>query len=119
VAKTDRERRSLELVGATRIVSVEAEMGERVARSLLGTAILDHVSLGGGMSIVYWEADERVIGKGLAECRLREESQITVVGVRREDRESLDALPGLEYVFEPGDVLLLAGTDAPLRAFTG
>jgi K+/H+ antiporter YhaU regulatory subunit KhtT len=51
--------------------------------------------------------------------QLREESQITVVGVRRGDRETLDALPGLEYVFEPGDVLLLAGTDAPLRAFTG
>lgn len=117
-ANNDRERRILELVGATRVVSVESEMGQRVARSLLGTDVVDQVSLGDGASIVYWTADERVVGKNLAACRLTEQWHLLLVAVRRGDPQQLELLPEPDYLVQAGDVLLLAGSDARLRAFT-
>jgi trk system potassium uptake protein TrkA len=117
-ANTDRERLIMQLVGATRIVSVESEMGERIARSLLGTDVVDHVSLGSGASIVYWTADERVLGRRLDECGLREKWQLNLIAVRRDSSEKLELLPGPDYVFQASDVLLLLGADSQLAAFT-
>lgn len=117
-ANTDRERRILELVGATRIVTVEVEMGQRLARSLLATDVLDHVALGKGVSMVYWTADERVIGKSLADSELRSRYHLSVVGVQRSGGDTVEILPAPDLVFQEGDVLLLVGADARLTAFT-
>jgi trk system potassium uptake protein len=118
-ANTERERHILELVGATRVISVEVEMGQRVARSLLGSEdLVDNVPLGEGASIVYWTADDRVLGKTAAECRFPDQWHLVLVGVRRGEREAPQVLPAPDYVFQPGDVLLLAGHDSRLQAFT-
>lgn len=117
-ARNDRERRILALVGATRVVSVEVEMGQRVARSLVATDVIDHVPLGGGVAIVYWTADERVLGRPLAVTELRSRWQLAVIGVRPAGGAKLEILPAPEYVVRDGDVLLLLGSDARLAAFT-
>lgn len=117
-ANTERERRILELVGATRILSVEAEMGQRLARSLVATHVLDHMPLGEGVAMIYWTADERVIGRRLAESELRSRWHLSVVAVRPAGTEKLEILPSPDYVFHEGDVLLLVGADARLAAFT-
>lgn len=117
-ANTERERRILELVGATRVVSVEAEMGTRLARSLAATDVLDLVALGEGVSMIYWTANERVLGRTLAESELRARWQLSLIAVRPAGTEKLEFLPPPEYVFREGDVLLLAGADARLAAFT-
>lgn len=117
-APTERERRILELVGATRVVSVEAEMGGRVGRSLVASDVVDHVSLGGDVSIVYWTVDEGAVGKRLAELDLRDRWHLDAVGVRPQDDETLTILPAGDYVLRTGDVLLLIGPDARLAAFT-
>ena len=117
-AQTERERRILELVGATRVVSVEVEMGQRVARSLVTTDVVDHVTLGPDVSLVYWTADERVIGRTLPASELRSRWHLSLVGVRPGGGEKkLEILPAPDYVFRDGDVLLLAGHDARLAAF--
>lgn len=115
--QTDRERRILELVGATRIVSVEVEMGQRVARSLVTTEVVDHVTLGPGVSLVYWSADERVIGRTVADSELSSRWHLSLVGVRAAGEEKLEVLLAPDYVFREGDVLLLVGHDARLAAF--
>jgi trk system potassium uptake protein len=116
-ANTERERRILELVGATRIVMVEVEMGQRVAKSLMARDVLDHVSLGGGISIIYWTADERVVGRRLEETELRSRWQLNLIAVRPAGKDTLQIMPPPEYVFQEGDVLLLVGADARLAAF--
>ena len=117
-ANTERERRILELVGATRILSVEAEMGQRLARSLVATHVLDNVPLSEGVSMIYWTADERVIGRTLADSELRSRWHLSLVAVRRAGGEKLEILPPPDFVFHEGDVLLLVGADPRLAAFT-
>jgi len=117
-ATTERERRILELVGATRVISVEAETGQRLARSLVATDVIDLVALGGGVSVAYWTADERALGKKLADLDLLTRFQLHVLAVRPAGTERLDLFPATDYVVSTGDVLLLIGADARLAAFT-
>lgn len=117
-ANTERERRILELVGATRIVAVEAEMGLRVARALVATHVLDHMPLGEGVSLIYWTADERVVGRTLAQSELRSRWRLSLIAVRPAGADKLEVLPPPDYVFREGDVLVLVGADARLAAFT-
>jgi trk system potassium uptake protein TrkA len=92
-APTERERRIPELVGATRVISVEAEMGQRVGRPLVATGVVDHVALGGGVSIVYWTVDERLVGRALADAELRERWHLDVVGVRPRGGDRVEIFP--------------------------
>jgi trk system potassium uptake protein TrkA len=117
-ANTDRERRILELVGATRIVSVEVEMGQRVARALVARDVVDHVTLAPGVSLIFWTADPRVIGHSLADSELRSVWQLNLVAVRPAGQETLEIMVKPDYVFHEGDVLLLIGPDAKLAEFT-
>jgi trk system potassium uptake protein TrkA len=117
-ATSDRERRILELIGATRIVSVEVEMGQRVARALVARDVVDHVTLAPGVSLIYWTADPRVIDKTLADSELRSVWQLSLVAIRPAGQETLEILVKPDYVFHEGDVLLLIGNDAKLAEFT-
>lgn len=117
-ANSDREGRILERVGATRVVSVELEMGDRLARSLLAADVLDHVKLSDGVAMIYWTADERAVGHTLEDTELGSRWQLSVIGVIAAATGKLELVPPLTYVVQAGDVLLLAGADVRLAAFT-
>ncbi|OGB92244.1 MAG: hypothetical protein A2Z31_08115 [candidate division NC10 bacterium RBG_16_65_8] len=121
-ARNDREARILELVGATRVLFVEVETGHRLAKALAATDVVDHVTIAEGISIIYWTADERVIGKTLAEADLRTQWELNLVAVRRPKPgggDTVAVMPPTDFRFQAGDVLRLAGADARLSAFTG
>ena len=120
-ARSDREARILELVGATRVLFVEVETGHRLAKALAATDVVDHVTIAEGISIIYWTADDRVIGKTLAEADLRAQWELNLVAVRRPKPgggDTVAVMPPTDFRFQAGDVLLLAGADARLSAFT-
>jgi trk system potassium uptake protein TrkA len=120
-AQTERERRILELVGATRVLFVELEMGRRLAKALAATHVVDHVEIAEGISLIHWTADERVVGKRLGETELRPRWGLNLVAVKRsrpDGAESVAVMPGPDFALMEGDVLLLVGSDARIRAFT-
>jgi trk system potassium uptake protein len=119
-AQTDRRRRVLESVGATRVVMVEPEMGRRVAHALLGSHVLEHVEVGGDVAIVHWSPDQRVLGRSVADLDLGKRA-LLLVAVKHArgtlpDEVTISPPPG--YVVRTGDVLLLCGRTAQLDAFT-
>lgn len=119
-ARNERERQILELVGATRVVRVEVEMGQRLARTLVATAVQDSVEIAEGISLISWTADERVQGKCLAEAGLRSTWDLSLVAVKRprpEGGEAVTILPETTFTFQAGDILLLVGAEARIRAF--
>ncbi|HSD51469.1 MAG TPA: TrkA family potassium uptake protein [Candidatus Methylomirabilis sp.] len=120
-AQTERERRILELVGATRVFFVELEMGRRLAKALAATQVVDHVAIAEGISLIHWTADERVVGKTLDETELRSRWGLNLVAVKRsrsDGAESVAVMPDPDFALMAGDVLLLVGADARIRAFT-
>ena len=120
-AQTERERTILELVGATRVLFVELEMGRRLAKTLVATQVVDHVEIAEGISLIYWTADERVVGKTLGETELRSRWGLNLVAVKRarpDGTESVAVMPDPDFALMAGDVLLLVGADARIRAFT-
>jgi len=120
-ARTEREARILELVGATRVLFVEVEMGQRLAKTLAATDVVDHVQITEGVSIIYWTADERVIGKTLIEANIRAQWGLDLIAVRRPKPgggHAVTVMPAVDFMFREGDVLVLVGADARLSAFT-
>jgi trk system potassium uptake protein TrkA len=126
---TEREKRILELVGATRVISIEAEMGKRLAKALLARSVLEHIELSEGYSMIQWEVDDRFIGKSLAEVGLRSKWGLNLVGIKqrietaskegkRQVVERMEPVPRADYVFRKGDVLVLVGQQEDLESFT-
>jgi trk system potassium uptake protein TrkA len=122
-AQTDRRRRVLESVGATQVVMVEPEMGRRVAHALLGSQVLDRSELGGGVALVHWSADQRVLGRSVKDLDFMQRWELMLVAVKHGGAPEagggqVTVAPSAGYLFRPGDVLLLCGSDARLEAFT-
>jgi len=128
-ASTDREKKILELVGATKAISIEAEMGKRLARALVAPSVLEYIELSEGYSMIQWEVDDRFVGKSLAEVGLRSKWGLNLVGTRqrvatasKEGKpqvvERMELVPRPDYVFQKGDVLVLVGQQKDLESFT-
>lgn len=128
-ASTDREKKILELVGATKAISIEAEMGKRLARALVAPSVLEYIELSEGYSMIQWEVDDRFVGKSLAEVGLRSKWGLNLVGTRQRTAtaskegkpqvmERMELVPRPDYVFQKGDVLVLVGQQKNLESFT-
>jgi len=102
----------LGLIGATEIVHPERDTAVRVANVLGTRSILEFLPLGVGFSLVELAAPKAFVGKSLAEMKIRQEFQVTVVAVKNGDR--LDLVPGGDYQVTAGDVLVLVGKDQDL-----
>jgi trk system potassium uptake protein len=123
-AQTDRRRRVLESVGATQVVMVEPEMGRRVAHALLGSQVLDRMDIGGGVALIHWSADHRVLARSVKDVELMNRWELLLVAVKhgggpQGSEPAVTVAPSPGYLFRPGDVLLLCGPSARLEAFTG
>ena len=125
-AYTDREKRILELVGATRVVFVEQEMGRRLGKACSGNAILDYIELSANHSLVQWEVPESLIGGTLAALDI---ASLNLFAIKKigggsgtfnwgKEKEQLTFDPPSDYILEKGDILMLAGKNKDLTQFT-
>lgn len=129
-AYTDREKKILSLIGATRVVFVEDEMGRRMAKAILGEGIRDYIELSPNYSIVHWDVPEALAGKSLADLNLTESWRLNLLAVKkkeeslsqkiglRKEPERLELYPSPDYRLEKGDVLILVGKHRDLMRFT-
>ena len=115
----------LRRVGADDVVNPERESAHRWCNQLLAPAIVTQFELGEGYSLAQVVAPESFYGKTLAELSLRQNHNVNVVAIRRKDpddhfdeeREAVVSLPTAETQIKRGDLLLLVGNDAAMRAF--
>ena len=87
-------------LGANKVVRTEKEMGEQVAKSVLGKNIIDIVDLDSEYSIVEIPTPKQWVGKSLIELDLRRKYGINVVGIRGYLEEHLNVCPDAEYRIE-------------------
>lgn len=106
--------RILERTGAHQIVFPEARMGERVAH-LLNGRLLDFIQLDDGFAIAKLVVPEPIVGLPLVMSSVRSKHNVTVIGVKRANREFFYADP--DTLMLPDDLLVISGTIKDIERF--
>ncbi len=113
-AGTKTQGRVLSKVGADIIVYPEKDMGERVARSLVSSNIIDFLRVSPDVSIIEIPVPETIVGKNLIELNLRHRYGVTIISIKNSKNEIMSP-PDVNYKFQKDDVLTLIGGDKLLR----
>jgi len=127
-ATTTTRAQILTRIGADDIVNPERESAERWCHRLLAPTIMERIALAEGYSLVQVAAPETFFNKTLKELAIRNRYEVNVVAIRRTVQETDDhgrtttrqfviSVPMPDSVIQPGDVLLLIGSDKAIAAF--
>ena len=131
-ATSDTRGQILARVGADDLVNPEQESAERWCSRLLSPAIMKRIELAEGYSLSHLAAPESFCHKTLAELDVRKKYRVNVVAIRRvaqpeprvegqaEDqtkpRPFIISVPMADTVIQPGDVLLVIGSDEAMSS---
>lgn len=113
-ASTGLQGKVLQKIGADIVVFPERDMGERVARWLVSSNIIDQIDLSPDFSLFEMAAPKKFIGKTMEEAGLRTKYDITVLALRRDDGFIFS--PGSHEKIEEGDVLIFIGRNEKMKA---
>ena len=105
-AKSAEHGEILEKLGAE-VVYPERDMAVRLATRLETTKVLDYMQLNEQLNISKLAAPDAVIGKTVVEADLRRRFGVNIVAV--ENAGSVTDLIKPDYVFRPGDILIVSG----------
>jgi trk system potassium uptake protein TrkA len=113
-AGTKTQGRVLSKVGADIIVFPEKDMGERVAKSLVSSNVIDFLEVSPEVSIVEMTTPKIMIGKTLVELNLRNKYGVTIISIKNNEN-GIKAPPDINYRFKKDDVLTLIGGNKKLK----
>lgn len=127
-ASTPLHAQILKMVGATRIVFPEEDMGIRVANSILSPGVLEYIELGADYTLAEIEAKSESVGRTINELNLRTKYGINVLIVKRKvfevgekTEETLEkevkVLPTSDYKIQERDVLVVVGNSKDIEFF--
>lgn len=120
-AANDRQAHVLEVVGATRAIQVENEMGRRMAVQVLNPVASHLMDFATHFRVVPWSPKPPYVGKTLGASQLRK-FNLNVIGYLRTDPRQPSAkprmqLPTADYVIDERDTLLLVSEEESLERF--
>jgi trk system potassium uptake protein TrkA len=127
-ATTTMRARILTRIGADDIVNPEQESADRWRDRLLAPSIMERIELAEGYSLTQAPAPKSFFGKTLRQLDVRKNHQVNIVAIRRTmektDEEGLKrtrqfviSVPMADTLIEPGDILLLIGSDDAMASF--
>lgn len=101
--------RVLEKIGAREIIFPERDLAKKVAQTLSSPNVIDYLPLTGEYDIVEIAPPKDFIGKTLAELRLRNKYNISILAVRGLVPESITMNPGGSFTVKDSDILIVLG----------
>lgn len=109
-------------IGADEVIQPEIQAGSNLARRLANPYIDDFISLAEGYTLVELHAPGRFHGKSLRALELRAKYHVNLIAIKRpggtgeegEPAGELLSVPSADDVIQPGDVLIMAGSDESL-----
>ena len=112
----------LERVGATRVINVEEQMGEQVARSIIAPAIQEQFALSTGHSLAEVVPRHDFIGQTIGKINFRQAYGVNIIAIQKripfvtpEGKNAfqvqINDLPKPTDVLEEDDVLVVVGSD--------
>lgn len=124
-AYNDLQRQILRSVGAAQVLTPEEDMGRRLARSLVTGEIVDFLELPKGFAVKLIPAPKSIVGKTLAESKIRSRYLIDIVVIRRKKldestkemtTEAIVIPDGSEEIVD-GDILGVIGKAEDIERF--
>ncbi|MFI3283905.1 MAG: TrkA family potassium uptake protein [Erysipelotrichaceae bacterium] len=116
-AKNKKYKLVLEKVGADRCIRPEKEMGERVAKQIVSTNILELIDLDEEYSILEVVAPTSWVGHSLVELNLRARFGINIIGIRKGPKDHLSISPGADYKIKLSDILVVIADNELFKKF--
>jgi len=104
----------LDLIGVSRIVFPERDMGLRVATALHGGDVLDQLPLGPGLSIIEMIPTEEMLGRTPDELRFRERYGCQILAVKSTDPKETTFIPDPRSPIRKSHILIVMGRDQDL-----
>ncbi len=117
-AETNEHGEILDLVGADHVIFPNREAAIRISPMLLTSHLFNYLPISDNLVIAEVKAPDPLIGKTLIEADLRKTLNLNVIAVR-EGQEQDFLFRKAEYRIQPGDILLLAGSQDNIHSFAG
>ena len=116
----------LERVGATRIINVEEQMGEQVAKRILAPEIHEQIPLASGHSLAEIAPKKGFVGRTIGEINFRVKYGVNIIAIQKRtpiitDRGDntfevrINDLPKPEDIVEETDILVVVGSDENIQ----
>lgn len=116
----------LQLVGAHKVVQIEEQMGEQIAKGLVAPDVHEHIVLSTGHSLVQVSPRREFIGKRLRDLNLRARYGVNVIAIHRKIpdltpsgestyRIVVNDLPGPDDAIGDNDIMVVVGTDEQIE----
>jgi len=116
-AKNQQHQRILEKVGADKVVRVEKDMGERLARGLLHKSIVDVAALDDRFAVSEIKAPTFWYDKTVVELNVRHVYKMNLLGVKQGGSDDLSLNIDPEYKIQEGDSFLVIAQVEDLENF--
>lgn len=117
-AQSDEHGEILRMVGATSVVFPDLEAAKRITPLLASSLLFKYLPISEHFAFAEVAANASVIGKSLLEANIRKEFCLNVVAIRKRDSEDIQFTSDPTYIFTEDDVLLVAGNDESIAAFS-
>lgn len=109
-------------IGASRVIQIEDQMGEVVAKSLVASNVFQHISFPSGYTLVEMETPRSFIGKSLQDLDLRNKYNVLCVAIQRKVpsiddkghslmKNTIHPAPDPHDKIHENDTLVLAGSE--------
>lgn len=112
-AQNELHGKVLSKIGADKVVYPERDMGVRVAHNLISPNILDYIELSPEYSMVEIQANEKMVGKTLAESDIRKKFGCTVIAIKT--GHNINVSPMAHDKIQQGDILVVIGNNDDLQ----
>lgn len=113
-ARDETYRQVLKKLGADQIVIPEQEQAYRLARSLSSQNVLDYIELSEDYGIIDLPAPDGWTGKNLRELNVRAKLGVNILAIKKDSK--INVSPAADYVICKGDVMVILGDTAALKA---
>ena len=102
---SEMHKKILEKMDIDKIISPEAEMGVKLAKSIMNESVIDAINFSDEYSIVEINALEKWVGKTIGKLNLRENYGLNVLCVKNADKD-LEISPSDQHIIEEKDTLV-------------
>lgn len=106
-ATSTNHARILKKIGADQIVFPEIDMGEKLARSISSSNLLQFFHFSDDYSMIELKAFDKLVGKSLRDVDFRKKYQMMVIAYKRDGELLINPEPGLKI--KEDDTLVLIG----------